>query len=159
MCAGKCSFFVSEFQLVNVYSDRKLVTPLSNYMGLESAEHVGICLEEELQTPFQTCRARDARALRGAATSGALQRHQNRGSTPEPPPALPPHTAFVWGSSSGFCQKMGDQAGTALPLEAGVWLLESTLSAGQGVRLLTCPCCNTRTNDHVTLHSKGTLQM
>lgn len=71
----------------------------------------------------------------------------------------PTHTAFVWGSSSGFCQKMGDQAGTSLPLEAGAWLLESTLSAGQGVRLLTCPCCNTRTNDQVTLNSKGTLQM
>lgn len=41
MCAGKCSFFVSELQLVNVYSDRKFVTPLSNYMGLESVEHGG----------------------------------------------------------------------------------------------------------------------
>lgn len=40
ICAGKCFLFMSELQLVKFYSDRKLVTSLSNYKSLEGAHPV-----------------------------------------------------------------------------------------------------------------------
>lgn len=121
ICAVRLSFSTSELQLVKFYSGRKLVTSLSNYMGLESAHPVqvqpgGICRGEELQPLFQAFRASDAEACRGA---GSSECEPVRIMASRQAPHSSSHTAFARGSGSYFCQTARVRAGTCLPLELG----------------------------------------
>ena len=111
---GSAPFFMSELQLVKFYSDRKLITPLSDSTGLESVQPVRsrgpVGLREELWAPFQTCRASGVQALQGLDTSGALRPQQTRGSMP----GAPPHRV-CW-AGSGLCRRTTGQAGASCHL-------------------------------------------